>query len=187
MLLPPQPLRRVGIAGHPPVASGREADGADLRTVGNARALVLLAEESREEGSHRALDQVSRIGLGERGVLAQEEDLLGRVAAANGVKEDEVVQLVGAQRRLGRLLDLARGRMPAAARERSSSPRSRARCRARLPRETRSWPRSGPGTSPASWGSSNSGCTCSCDRHYRSTSPGPSPRGRRCRRRTPAT
>ena len=46
-------------------------------------------------------------------------------------------------------------------------------------------PRSGPGTSPASWGSSNSGCTCSCGRHYRSTSPAPAPRGRRCRRRSP--
>src|SRR5271166_1065395 len=93
---PPQPLLRVGIAGHSPVAARREADGADLGTVGNAGALVLLAEEPREEGPHRALDKPPRIGLGERGKVAQEEDLLGRVTAADGVKKNEIVQLVGA-------------------------------------------------------------------------------------------
>src|SRR5208282_3560637 len=102
---PPQPLLRVGIAGHSPVAARREADGADLGTVGNAGALVLLAEEPREEGPHRALDKPPRIGLGERGKVAQEEDLLGRVTAADGVKENEIVQLVGAERRFGGLLD----------------------------------------------------------------------------------
>ena len=108
--LPPQPFRRVGVAGHSPVAAGREADRADLGPVGHARPLVLLAKEPREERAHGPLDQLPRVGLGERGVLAQEEDLLGRIAAAYGVEEDEVVQLVRAEHRLGGLLDLARGR-----------------------------------------------------------------------------
>ena len=139
------------------------------------------------EGPHRPLDQFSRVGLSERGVLAQEEDLLGRITASDRVEEDEVVQLVRAEHRLGGLLDLARGRgRQQLGRDGRLDDREQA-FPGPAPRETRSGPRSGPGTSPASWGSSNWGCTCSCGRHYTSTSPAPAPRGRRCRRRTPWT
>ena len=76
----------------------------------------------RVERPQRPLDQVSRVMPGERGVLAQEEDLLGRVAAADGVEQDEVVQLVRAERRPRSIARSRPRRPPAAARARSSSP-----------------------------------------------------------------
>ena len=60
-----KPRGRVGVGRHPPVAAGREADRADLGTVGDARPLVLLAEEPGVERPHRPLDQLARIGLRE--------------------------------------------------------------------------------------------------------------------------
>ena len=97
------------------------------------------------------------------------------------------MQLVGAERRLGRLDDLALRPRPAATRARSSCRRSKATCRAPGRRGTRSPRHTEPETAPASWGSSNWGCTCSCDRHCTSTSRGPIRTGRRCRPRTRAT
>jgi hypothetical protein len=107
-----QPLRRIGIRGHAPVASGRQADRPHLRPVRDARPLELLAEEAGVERPHRRFDPLARIILGERSELAQEEDLRGRVPAADRVVQDEIVDLVRAEGRLGGLLDLAgqRGR-----------------------------------------------------------------------------
>ena len=45
-----QPPRALDVGRHPPVAAGREGDGADLRAVGDAGALELLGEEAAQEG-----------------------------------------------------------------------------------------------------------------------------------------
>ena len=106
MIFQRQPDRNVGVAGHPPIAAGREADGADLGAVGHARTLELLAEEPPEERPQGRRHLRPRVRLRERREFAQEEDLLGRIAAADGVEQDEVVQLVGAEGVLGGLLVL---------------------------------------------------------------------------------
>src|SRR5206468_4701672 len=60
---PFEPGGRVGIARHPPVAPGREADRPDLRAVGDARALELIAEEPAVEGPQRPFDLLARVRL----------------------------------------------------------------------------------------------------------------------------
>ena len=60
---PSQPLRRVGVAGHPPVAAGGQGDRANLRTVGRAIALPLIAKETLVEDSQPLpQDLVGKLG-----------------------------------------------------------------------------------------------------------------------------
>lgn len=65
-----------GVAGHTPVAAGREGDTADLDSVGHAVTLELLAEEAAAECDEPFLDRFAVEIVLKR--LAGEEIYLGR-------------------------------------------------------------------------------------------------------------
>src|SRR5579885_277758 len=99
-----------GVRGHAPVAARRERPaGADLRGVGHAVALELAREEPAEEDVEPAANRGEIIAP-----LEGRERHAGEAprteAEAQEVVEEEVVQLVGTDERLGVLADLARRR-----------------------------------------------------------------------------
>ena len=53
-----EPQDAGGVAGHAPVATGREADTADLGTIGQTGTLELLGEETAAEGLKPLLDNL---------------------------------------------------------------------------------------------------------------------------------
>ena len=70
-----------GIARHAPVASGRECDRADLRTVGQAAALELLLEEAAVEVFEPVQQHLIGVPLAKRS-FRQMVDLRGREASS---------------------------------------------------------------------------------------------------------
>src|SRR4029453_99120 len=111
-----EPGAGAGVAGHAPVAAGGEGDGADLGAIGGGAALVLIGEESCEEDAQPLAKLGGRVGLCESAVLGsgggfggEEEDARRVGSPAEEVIEEEIDQFVRADRRLGRLHDLARG------------------------------------------------------------------------------
>src|SRR5260370_42101275 len=104
-----QPKRRLRVARHAPIAARREADGADLGAVGQARPLELVGEEALDEDLQPAAPLLGGMGLLELGVVGEEQDLLRRRAIAQEVEQEEIVQLVGADHALSDLGDLAAG------------------------------------------------------------------------------
>ena len=98
-----EPKARGGIRGHAPVATGRETDTADLRTIGKTGTLKLLIEEAAIESFHPMLYDVIGI-LADESLTREEEDTARREAIAKHIIEEEVVQLVRADEVLGLLL-----------------------------------------------------------------------------------
>src|SRR5262245_13365668 len=90
-LSPAQPRRRGRVARHAPVAARRQGDAADLRAVGQARALELVREETLREDFQPAANFVGAVCGLERRVAGQEQDLLRRRAVAQEVEQEEVV------------------------------------------------------------------------------------------------
>src|SRR5438132_6573412 len=91
---PFQPDRGLGIARHAPVAARRQADRADLRSVGQAGAFELIGEETPDEHG-QPLAQLRRcIRMVEARLLGQEQDLVGGRAVTKKLEQEEVVQLV---------------------------------------------------------------------------------------------
>ena len=115
----------LGVGRHAPVAARGEAHEADLRAVGHAGALELLAEETPVEllepledsglveGHVRVLHDVlpgadvgSVLGLAE-GAAGQMEDFHRGIAVPHEVVDEEIVQFVWADKVFCLLLDLS--------------------------------------------------------------------------------
>ena len=86
----------MSVGGHPPVASRREADRADLWTVRYAGAFELLGEESLQKESEPLFELLAAVYSVKR-AAGHEHELIGRSAEALEMIEEEIVNLVGAE------------------------------------------------------------------------------------------
>ena len=91
-----EPQLTRSIAGHTPVSSGTQADAANLGAVGQAGALELLREEATHEGRQPFFDGRVIVHAGE-GFPCGAVDLARRIAEAQHVVQEKVVQLVKAE------------------------------------------------------------------------------------------
>src|SRR5262249_17952344 len=104
---PLEPGGGLSVARHAPVAARRQANGADFRSVRQAGALELIAEESLDENAQPLSDFLGSVFPVEVGMLGQKQNLLGRSAVAKEVKQKEIVKLVRSDGVLGVLYSLA--------------------------------------------------------------------------------
>ena len=100
------PSRRHRVAGHTPVSSGRKRNGTDLGTVRYAGTLELLGEEAAIEFLLPFHDGLA-VKFAFKGACCHTVELFGRIALADRIIEEEVVQIVGTDDILGLLRDLA--------------------------------------------------------------------------------
>ena len=100
-----QPKDGHGVRWHPPVAPGREGDGAHLGPVRQTGALELLVEKAAVEGFFPLQDGGPVIAPA-KGMLGKAQHFSGREGPANGIVEEKVVELIGAYQILGLLRDL---------------------------------------------------------------------------------
>ena len=101
-----EPQRGYGIGRHTPVAARRKRYGTDLRAVRQAGALELLRKEAAHKGRQPLFD--GRVVIHARkGLVRGTEDLARRIAEAQHIIQEKVVQLIRADQVFRLLCDLA--------------------------------------------------------------------------------
>ena len=101
-----EPEGGAGIAGHAPIAPGREGDRTHLGAIRQAAALKLLGKKAPVKGAQPMEDSLSIVRAG-KGIARQAVNLGGRKGPADGIVKKEIVQGIGAYQLFGFLDDLS--------------------------------------------------------------------------------